>query len=108
MFNTNTTTTICTLYPGGVGDSGVGCYRGKHSLDAFTYKRSIMRRDDKAILDAPVRYPPYTKFGLDLFLTLGKLPPIYPMKDYFRGSWITTLLAGGAVVGAIALLIIFG
>ncbi len=40
---------------GGIGGSGIGSYHGKHSFEAYSYKRSILRRDDHAILDAPIR-----------------------------------------------------
>lgn len=56
---------------GGVGESGMGGYRGKHSLEAFSRKRNVMRRDDHMLLDAPVRYPPYSDFGLKLFRALS-------------------------------------
>lgn len=42
---------------GGVGSSGMGCYHGRHSFEAFSHKKAIMTRG--AWLDLPVRYPPY-------------------------------------------------
>jgi len=43
---------------GGVGPSGMGAYHGRASFDTFTHKKSVL---DKAnLLDAPIRYPPYT------------------------------------------------
>jgi aldehyde dehydrogenase (NAD+) len=40
---------------GGVGFSGMGGYRGKFSFEAFSQKRSILRRDDHKFLDIPIR-----------------------------------------------------
>ena len=44
---------------GGVGESGMGCYHGKKSFDAFTHEKSVLIRG--AWPDVPLRYPPYTK-----------------------------------------------
>lgn len=43
---------------GGKGDSGLGSYHGKHSIDTFTQKRSVVYRN--LALDLP-RYAPYEK-----------------------------------------------
>lgn len=43
---------------GGVGESGMGCYHGKASFDAFSHHRSILRKANW--LDLPMRYHPYT------------------------------------------------
>ena len=42
---------------GGVGDSGMGAYHGKHSFDTFGHKKAIYQQT--TLLDLPVRYPPY-------------------------------------------------
>ncbi|SMO84698.1 aldehyde dehydrogenase (NAD+) [Gracilimonas mengyeensis] len=42
---------------GGVGQSGIGSYRGKHSFDTFSHTKSIMKK--YFWLDIPFRYPPY-------------------------------------------------
>ncbi len=42
---------------GGIGNSGMGCYHGKRSFQAFTHDKAIM---DKALwIDLPVRYAPF-------------------------------------------------
>ena len=42
---------------GGIGNSGMGCYHGKRSFEAFTHDKAVM---DKALwLDLPVRYAPF-------------------------------------------------
>ena len=42
---------------GGIGSSGIGSYHGKHSFDAFSHTKSIMKKSFS--LDLPMRYPPY-------------------------------------------------
>jgi hypothetical protein len=87
---------------GGIGESGLGCYKGKFSLDAFAYKRGIMRRDDHAIVDVPIRYSPYTKFGLDVFLLAAKLPDVPPIS---LPSLKTTLTLGAFVAFIVAYIV---
>lgn len=84
---------------GGVGASGIGAYHGKNTFDAFTRRRAIMRRDDHAILDAPVRYPPYSAGALSTLraiISLPDLPPILPS---------TARNVSLAVLGAFAFLV---
>lgn len=49
---------------GGVGKSGMGCYHGDYSFDCFTHKKSVLQRP--FILDAPIRYPPYTNLSIKI------------------------------------------
>nr|WP_312578165.1 aldehyde dehydrogenase [Sedimentibacter sp.] len=42
---------------GGVGESGMGSYHGKASLDTFSHKKSILKKSN--LLDIPLRYPPF-------------------------------------------------
>ena len=42
---------------GGVGESGMGGYHGKFSFDAFSHRKSILRRWSRP--DIPLRYAPY-------------------------------------------------
>jgi aldehyde dehydrogenase (NAD+) len=41
---------------GGIGQSGMGAYHGKHSFDVFTHKKAIMKT--AAWFDPAVKYPP--------------------------------------------------
>lgn len=43
---------------GGVGNSGMGSYHGKHSFTTFTHTKSVLANSNK--IDIPIRYPPYT------------------------------------------------
>lgn len=42
---------------GGVGQSGIGGYHGKHSFDLFSHKKAIIRKPNW--IDIPIRYAPY-------------------------------------------------
>lgn len=42
---------------GGVGNSGIGAYHGKHSFDCFSHYKSVVHR--KNWLDITLKYPPY-------------------------------------------------
>jgi len=44
---------------GGVGESGVGCYHGKFSFDAFSHKKAVLYRSFGG--DVSARYPPFTE-----------------------------------------------
>lgn len=46
---------------GGVGNSGMGNYHGKHGFDTFSHTKSIV--DKKIWLDLPMRYHPYKKIN---------------------------------------------
>lgn len=80
---------------GGIGESGTGSYKGKFSLEAFSFKRGIMRRDGSALMDISLRYPPYSKFALDFFLLMSKVPPYVPLQlpSFFTGVLVTAAIA---------------
>ncbi len=43
---------------GGVGNSGIGAYHGKHSFETFSHYKSVVHRG--TWIDLPVKYAPYT------------------------------------------------
>jgi aldehyde dehydrogenase (NAD+) len=47
-----------------VGNSGMGRYHGKYSFEAFSHFRSVLRKSSR--LDIPLRYAPYTRWGIKL------------------------------------------
>ncbi len=47
---------------GGVGNSGMGSYRGKAGYDTFSYTKSVLRVSGNT--DIGVKYPPYTDHKL--------------------------------------------
>lgn len=42
---------------GGVGDSGVNAYHGKHSFDLFSHQKAVLHRS--FLVEEPIRYAPY-------------------------------------------------
>ena len=45
---------------GGVGNSGIGGYHGKHSFELFSHKKGIIKKSNW--MELPVRYAPYKAF----------------------------------------------
>ncbi|MGF7088239.1 aldehyde dehydrogenase (NAD+) [Kroppenstedtia sanguinis] len=54
---------------GGVGNSGLGNYHGKHSFDCFSHQKSVLKQTQK--FDLPFRYPS-SKNGLKLLRRIMK------------------------------------
>jgi len=46
---------------GGVGDSGMGSYHGRHGFETFSHYRSIVKKSN--LIDIPLRYHPYNKMS---------------------------------------------
>ena len=44
---------------GGIGQSGMGAYRGKFSFDTFSHYKPVLQK--KSMIDIPFRYGPYPK-----------------------------------------------
>lgn len=42
---------------GGVGESGMGEYHGTASIEAFSHRKSVLKKSN--LIDIPLRYPPY-------------------------------------------------
>ncbi|PAA60506.1 hypothetical protein BOX15_Mlig023123g1 [Macrostomum lignano] len=58
---------IDTLPFGGVGESGMGCYHGVYTFQAFSHRRSVLYKNASAISEAVnsrFRYPPYNESKL--------------------------------------------
>lgn len=55
----DTVTHLATPYMGfgGVGESGIGRYQGKESIDTFSHSKSVLKKSN--LIDLPFRYPPY-------------------------------------------------
>lgn len=50
---------------GGVGESGIGAYHGKHGFEEFSHRRGVMRRSTFG--DLLLRYPPFTPLAKKVF-----------------------------------------
>ena len=88
---------IPTLEFGGVGDSGMGAYRGKASFDTFIHRRAIAQTPGWMEKLLAVRYPPY--FGTDKyqqFSRMGKLKPNFDRDGNEKVSvlWYMLTLGG--------------
>lgn len=53
---------------GGVGDSGMGAYHGRHGFETFSHRKGIV--DKPTIIDPAVAYPPYTDFKMSVIKRL--------------------------------------
>lgn len=79
---------------GGVGNSGMGAYHGKHTFDEFTHKKSVMRR--KLALEATneLRYPPYTDQKLSwIAFLLFKTSESKPWKKWVAVCAVVAIAA---------------
>jgi aldehyde dehydrogenase (NAD+) len=56
---------------GGVGNSGMGAYHGKAGFDCFSHQKSIFKKP--ILLEAPLKYPPYSAGKLKWIKRLLKL-----------------------------------
>ncbi|MCB9631060.1 MAG: aldehyde dehydrogenase family protein [Sandaracinus sp.] len=44
---------------GGVGESGMGAYHGKHGFEAFSHRKAVLKKPTQ--IDPSIMYPPYTE-----------------------------------------------
>jgi aldehyde dehydrogenase (NAD+) len=42
---------------GGVGESGMGAYHGRHSFETFSHQRGVLKKS--TLKDPPLMFPPY-------------------------------------------------
>jgi aldehyde dehydrogenase (NAD+) len=45
---------------GGVGESGMGAYHGRHGFEAFSHRKAVIRNN--TLIDLPLRYGPWGRF----------------------------------------------
>ena len=50
---------------GGVGESGMGAYHGRHSFEAFSHRKAVL--DKRTFIDPNFLYPPYGKVAKAIF-----------------------------------------
>lgn len=96
---------IPTLPFGGVGESGMGCYHGRSSFEAFVHRRSITTTPSWVERVLAMRYPPYSG-KLGKLLGVGTLKPNFDRTGREKLSllnwmvWIVTLGGGANKSGA--------
>lgn len=90
---------LATLPFGGVGESGMGGYHGRHSFETFSHLKPTLVRSSGMEFINSVRYPPYTdrKVGIMKYL-LYKAPP-GPYARLFRYSALAAAAGIAAYVG---------
>ena len=69
---------------GGVGESGMGAYHGKHGFDTFSHKRAVYTRTTK--LDPALMYPPYTAKKLKILRKGLAMPDPRDLIAKLRGA----------------------
>jgi aldehyde dehydrogenase (NAD+) len=53
---------VAELPFGGVGESGMGAYHGRHSFETFSHRRGVLRKP--TLSDPPLLFPPYAPWKL--------------------------------------------
>jgi beta-apo-4'-carotenal oxygenase len=88
---------ISTVEFGGVGDSGMGAYRGKASFDTFVHRRVIAQTPGWMEKMLALRYPPYTNTSkYAQWKRMGKLQPNFDKdgNDKVNVLWYMLTLGG--------------
>lgn len=86
LINDTLTHFSCDSLPfGGVGNSGMGSYHGKHGFETFSHKKgTLIKKIDKfGEVPLSVRYPPYSEQKLSMINALLKVRPNIPGRKYF-------------------------
>jgi len=93
--------TVEDLPFGGVGNSGMGAYRGQASFETFSHHKSLLIKNTKAVGEVigGVRYPPFD------YSNLWKLQALLKAREMpsFGGLFKSIMGIGVGVVSAIAL-----
>lgn len=89
---------VHTLPFGGVGESGMGAYHGKHSFDTFTHKKSTIIKNYNPIGEkiASARYPPYSDRKLGMMQALLRMRLNFGLFKYVPHA---ALFAAGIATG---------
>lgn len=80
---------------GGVGNSGSGAYHGRAGVEAFSHHKTVIYKN--ALLDLPVRYPPYTPTKSKL-LRMLQFPFTRLHMRLFKALPVVVLIAIVAVI----------
>ncbi|OPJ78535.1 hypothetical protein AV530_003349 [Patagioenas fasciata monilis] len=79
---------------GGVGNSGMGAYHGKHSFDTFSHRRACLIKDLKMESTNKLRYPPGSQKKVDL-------AKFFLLKRFNKGRVGLVILAVLGIVAAV-------
>jgi beta-apo-4'-carotenal oxygenase len=93
---------IPTLDFGGVGDSGMGSYRGRASFDAFVHRRSIAKTPNWAERVLRMRYPPYAGTGkYKMFDAMQRRKVNFDREGNDKVAWWVLVLTLGGRRGVV-------
>lgn len=90
---------VSTLPFGGVGQSGTGSYRGKHSFDCFTHRRTVVETPGWMDTLLRVRYMPFRQSDLKQFQWMNASKPDFDRngnKVHGLGYWVWMVLGLGS------------
>ncbi|KAM9370624.1 aldehyde dehydrogenase family 3 member A2-like [Phaethornis superciliosus] len=90
-----------TLPFGGVGNSGMGAYHGKHSFETFSHLRACLIKDLKMEILNKIRYPPHTKKKVNWVV-------FFLSKWYNKGQARVVILALLGILAAVVGMVYFG
>ncbi|KAF1631060.1 Fatty aldehyde dehydrogenase, partial [Eudyptes filholi] len=85
---------LSTLPFGGVGNSGIGAYHGKHSFETFSHHRACLIRDLKMEVMHKLRYPPGSQKKVDW-------AKFFLLKRFNKGQIGLLILALLGIVAAV-------
>ncbi|XP_062479468.1 aldehyde dehydrogenase family 3 member A2 isoform X2 [Pezoporus occidentalis] len=91
---------LSTLPFGGVGNSGMGAYHGKHSFETFSHHRSCLIKDLKMESTNKLRYPP----GSQKKVNWAKF---FLLKQFNRGRIGLVVLVLLGIVAALVLKMVY-
>ena len=87
--------TISTIEFGGVGDSGMGSYRGRASFECFVHRRVVTNTPTWMEKILAIRYPPYHG-KLDNYIRLVVLKPNFDRDGNVKTGLLRYLLTLGS------------
>ncbi|NWR54881.1 AL3A2 dehydrogenase, partial [Bucorvus abyssinicus] len=92
---------LSTLPFGGVGNSGMGTYHGKHSFETFSHRRACLIKDLKMEGTNKLRYPPASQKKVDWM-------KFFVLKRFNKGQVGLVILALLGLVAAVLMKVSFG
>ncbi|XP_061638040.1 aldehyde dehydrogenase, dimeric NADP-preferring-like isoform X2 [Phyllopteryx taeniolatus] len=98
--------TLISLPFGGVGQSGMGCYHGKHSFDRLSHQRACLLRSLGMERINLARYPPQDRHRASRAQLALKSPLIDLSKKTYIWAITVTIIAFGLLITLLVILLI--